>query len=383
MATCPQQWMRSATRYKSVVLARRGTFGLTLTDDDSFRITWDPPSDDGGSPVTGYTLEVSRPRLSASVGPWSRIYSPSSTSFVINGRKNATYAVKVAATNRAGTGRSVTDHVATGGGDECSEGPEPPRDVRIWIDGSSGERRLVAEWPAAVCTGNAALLTHRVTWSRAGWESDAVLIGGTTSVLRDELHNPRYDTTYTVRVETINRAREVSQPIQRSFTTGSDPTPWTTRLRCLQRVGDDTTLLGISELVGTADNYAAEAAAQMALSVAANNVVVSRVTDDSSDLRSGQLGSIRRNTGSAEIASVWARKAANGLKSCSKKWRVEYRPYTIRSPLKSISTTTAVMTQYSTIMYRELALHSRPRTRRRGGLRIAKRQRRSHVALRL
>lgn len=86
---------------------------LTLTDDDSFRITWDPPSDDGGSPVTGYTLEVSRPRLSSSVGPWSRTYTPRSRSFTFNGRNGATYTVRLAAKNRGGISRSASSNITT------------------------------------------------------------------------------------------------------------------------------------------------------------------------------------------------------------------------------------------------------------------------------
>ncbi len=86
---------------------------LTLIDDDSFRITWDPLSSNGGSPITGYTLEVSRPRLSASVGPWSDTYTPRSTSFTFNGRKGATYTVRLAARNRGGVGRSVSSGITT------------------------------------------------------------------------------------------------------------------------------------------------------------------------------------------------------------------------------------------------------------------------------
>ncbi|MCY3952409.1 MAG: hypothetical protein OXG69_07655, partial [bacterium] len=61
----------------------------------------------------------------------------------------------------------------------------------------------------------------------------------------------------------------------------------------------------------TTNNYAAEASAQMARSAAAANVVVSLTTDGEPDLRSAQLGSIRRNTKAAEVASVWAHRAAN------------------------------------------------------------------------
>jgi len=284
---------------------------LTLTDDDSFRITWEPPSDDGGAPVTSYTLEVSRPRLSSSVGPWSRTYAPRGRSFSFDGRKGATYTVKLVARNRAGISRSLSGQVATRDDDECSGEPEPPSDVQMWIDESSGERRLVAEWPPTVCTGSSGLLTHRVVWSRIGWESDAALVGGTMNPLRHQLRNPRYDTTYTVRIETINTARETSPPIQRSLTTDSDPSPLTSSIRCVQRVAGDAEMSTISALVRTTNNYAAEASAQMARSVAAANVVVALATDDESDLRSAQLGAIRRNTKAAEVASVWAHRAAS------------------------------------------------------------------------
>ena len=86
---------------------------LTLTDENSFRITWAPPSDNGGASITGYTLTVSRPRLSSTVGPWSETYSVKSSGFKINGRSGATYTVKVSAKNRVGTGPPATTRITT------------------------------------------------------------------------------------------------------------------------------------------------------------------------------------------------------------------------------------------------------------------------------
>lgn len=83
----------------------------------SLKITWDPPADDGGTRITGYTVKISRPRLSSSIGPWERTYTHSSTnrSRTFKGRadKKATYTIEIAARNRIGTGQYVDGQITT------------------------------------------------------------------------------------------------------------------------------------------------------------------------------------------------------------------------------------------------------------------------------
>ena len=72
---------------------------LVLTDADSFHIDWDPPSDEGGSPITGYGVAAQHAG-SGDISGWSTVGT--STSF--DGVVGATYTVEVWAKNSQGSG---------------------------------------------------------------------------------------------------------------------------------------------------------------------------------------------------------------------------------------------------------------------------------------
>ena len=93
---------------------------LTLSDENSFAITWEPPANDGGSPITGYLLSVHRPG-------WEESYSLRSRGFRINGQHDTTYTVWIVARNSIGGGPAVIKHITT------LPPPEPPPG-----EGSSG-----------------------------------------------------------------------------------------------------------------------------------------------------------------------------------------------------------------------------------------------------
>ena len=146
---------------------------LTRVDADSFRITWDPPSSNGGARITGYRATLSRPALSSSIPAWERTYSYSSSdrSRIFNGRLGATYTVRLAATNRVGTGPSVRATHRNG----SESVPSRVTDVniaRIRDDNNS----FVVTWNAPDDNGGAPLTGFVVRVSRPNFTGDGTEI---------------------------------------------------------------------------------------------------------------------------------------------------------------------------------------------------------------
>ena len=85
---------------------------LELVDGRGLRITWDAPADDGGSAVTGYTVQVFHPRWSPSVGPSNRSFEQQRRSLefmrVLFGLR---YEVTVWAQNRDGRGEPAKNEI--------------------------------------------------------------------------------------------------------------------------------------------------------------------------------------------------------------------------------------------------------------------------------
>ena len=85
---------------------------VELVDGQGLRITWDEPADDGGSAVTGYTVRVSHPRWSSSVGPSNRSFEQRRRSLeflrVLFGLR---YEITVWAQNRDGRGESAKSQI--------------------------------------------------------------------------------------------------------------------------------------------------------------------------------------------------------------------------------------------------------------------------------
>ena len=85
--------------------------GLTATpQNSSTQLTWSAPGDDGGAPITGYTLY----RSATAGDPGIAVAHPSTTSFTDTGLANGTtYYYTVTATNAAGEGPGATQTPAT------------------------------------------------------------------------------------------------------------------------------------------------------------------------------------------------------------------------------------------------------------------------------
>ena len=187
---------------------------LTLTDDNSFTISWDPPASNGGATITEYEIAVFRPPLFTWwlwVPEWSHTYSRPSTTTSMNfdGRSRALYTVSVAATNRIGTGSAVTASIRTPvpplpPRPEEPEHPETPENLRLQVvTESDGSRTVVATWSPPSSDGGSAITGYKVTFSRPGQTFN--LADPSASNRRATITNAWGNMTYTVTVQAENR----------------------------------------------------------------------------------------------------------------------------------------------------------------------------------
>ena len=76
---------------------------VTAVDSTQITITWSPPESDGGSPITGYTIE----KKETSSAKWTKAKreTVSETTFTVKDLiEGKEYEFRVAAVNKAGTG---------------------------------------------------------------------------------------------------------------------------------------------------------------------------------------------------------------------------------------------------------------------------------------
>ena len=177
---------------------------VASTDEDRVVASWSPPSSDGGSPITGYTLTISRPgRI---FGPYH--LSASDRRFAIrNPRADTTYTMRVVAENATGSGPEATTSVTT----PPAESPSPPRNVSATAHGA---RQIRVTWSPPSASASATISHYLVRYSRPAigdippWRSR---LYRTTSTSHTS-PNLRYGTTYTVTVTAVNHDSGASTP---------------------------------------------------------------------------------------------------------------------------------------------------------------------------
>ena len=177
---------------------------LLLADDRLIIAEWGPPEDDGGLPITGYSVEYRR-----SGGGWQTwlhgglhtntwIFEHSDGSPLTNGRR---YDVRVAAVNAKGTGRyaqaSAVPNLPPGA-------PGEPRNVVP----AGGHGRIVVTWREPWNTGHPELTGYRVQFREEGTEQwlPVTPISATKDARSETIVGLSNGTTYQVQVWAVNSA---------------------------------------------------------------------------------------------------------------------------------------------------------------------------------
>ena len=186
---------------------------VTSTDGDRIIASWSPPVSDGGSPIAGYTLTISRP---------GRIFGPyhlpaSDRRLAIrNPRAHTTYTMRVVADTSTGSGPESTTSVTTPPG----ESPSAPRNVSAT---PHGVRQIRVTWSPPSDSDSATINHYLVRYSRPAigdvppWRSRLYRTIGTSHTSP----NLRFSTTYTVAVATVNHESDVSSPSRTEATTSA------------------------------------------------------------------------------------------------------------------------------------------------------------------
>ena len=124
--------------------------------ETSIRLTWNAPSDDGGSAVTGYLVEY------YDGSAWQTLESGLATTTYEHTERDAgtNYCYRVAAINSNGTGPYSGQACATTAGS-----PDAPENLSAEV---VGKTRITLTWNAPTDTGGATIIGYRIDYSTDG-----------------------------------------------------------------------------------------------------------------------------------------------------------------------------------------------------------------------
>jgi len=169
---------------------------LTATGGNAqISLTWTAPSYNGGSAITGYSVEYTP----SGASPQTVSTGSTSTSYTLTGLTNGTaYTVRVAGINANGTGTytaassSVTPAVGT------------PPNAPTSLTATAGNAQIALSWTAPSAPGTSAISGYTVEYTPSGGSAQTVSTGSTaTSYTLTGLTN---GTSYTVRVAAVSAA---------------------------------------------------------------------------------------------------------------------------------------------------------------------------------
>ncbi len=163
--------------------------------------TWTAPTDDGGSPITGYELQY---RTSSPQGQWTTSSSADSdvtdTSHTITGLTNGTeYEVQVYAVNSAGNGTPSESATATPT-EAAPVGNLPMKPTTLEL--TAGIREISATWTAPTDDGGSAITGYELQHRTGGGAWSAPISAGTST--SHTIMNLTNDTEYEVQVRAVN-----------------------------------------------------------------------------------------------------------------------------------------------------------------------------------
>ncbi|WP_420620293.1 fibronectin type III domain-containing protein [Candidatus Poriferisocius sp.] len=143
---------------------------------DTVGVVWSPPSDNGGAPITGYTIDLYRNNRridTKTVGAQTR-----ETEFK-NLSADTAYQIRLTARNTAGTSNPTVANARTA---RATSAPSAPRNIRVTPD----ENSATVSWNPPSNNGGAAITSYR-----------ADLYRGSTRVERKNLSASQRSTTFT------------------------------------------------------------------------------------------------------------------------------------------------------------------------------------------
>ena len=194
---------------------------LGATADGPFKIdlSWTAPNYDGGSPLTGYRIEVSTTRGVT----WTTLVEntgSTSTAYPDEGLPAATRRdYRVSARNAVGA--SLPSNVVHATTD--ADVPDAPTDLTAMADGTS---RIELEWTVPDYTGGVPISGYRIEVSEDGGSPWEVLEADTRSTSTDYVHTGLAPaTTKHYRVRAINSADLVGDPSNKADATTDATTP--------------------------------------------------------------------------------------------------------------------------------------------------------------
>ena len=156
-------------------------------------VTWQPPADDGGSPVTGYLVQwkdtgeafSDTQRRATVTDPRHQI-----TGLTIGNE----YTVSVAAINATGTGPAVTGSLL------LAENPGAPREMTI----EPGNQKLTVTWQPPADDGGSPVTGYLVQWKDTGEAFSDTQRRATVTDPRHQIPSLDNGSTYTVQVRAVN-----------------------------------------------------------------------------------------------------------------------------------------------------------------------------------
>ncbi len=135
------------------------SLSATVTGPTTISLSWGPPTDDGGSPITLYEIRIVR-NSDAQIAV-STTVEPTVTSYMATGLTPSTqYAIGVAARNSIGF--STSSILAT---TDAAMRPDAPRNLTAT---ASGQTIINLAWEVPSSDGGAAISGYRVQWSANG-----------------------------------------------------------------------------------------------------------------------------------------------------------------------------------------------------------------------
>ncbi len=194
---------------------RPTSLSATVTGPTTISLSWGPPTDDGGSPITLYEIVIAR-NDNAEVAVRTTV-EPTVTSYMATGLTPSTqYAIGVAARNSIGFSTSSTLKTT-----DAATAPAAPTGLTAT---ASGQTTINLSWTAPTNTGGASITGYRIEVSPNGTSNWTERQANTGSTATTYAHTGlSAGTTRHYRVSAINSAGTGAASSVASATTNSAP----------------------------------------------------------------------------------------------------------------------------------------------------------------